>query len=392
MRDMKVSLIISTFALGACAVGVGVNPAHAQGLYDAQIAQASSPRAASADATDMAKLAEAAKGNSLNLMVMTGTAYANTVKDFQKAFPDIRVNMTQARPGDSTTRIVAEQQSGLFHWDLFWGPNNNLSAVLVPAGGIQSIKPFFVLPSVTNDQNWLGGFEIYAQNRTNRPLSFLAQMNVSTGGFAVNWDKVPKGSLKNWEDLLDPQWRGKIAIYDPTRPVTGAIHLACALPIVGEDYIRQLAQTQKMVPLGDARLITDWIVRGRYPIVIGLSSTYLPQYQKEGLGKNIEDVGSTVCTGVGGPGLAVLKNAPNPNAAKVFLNWILSKEGQETYTKNFWPFNQTFSRRSDVTPPDDPRARAAIEAVKSGNSIATGSELHVELINSVLKITKENFK
>jgi len=392
MRDRKVSLIVTTLAFGVCALGTGVTIAYAQNLDATQIAQTSSSSPASADAVELAKLAQAAKGNNLNLMVMTGSAYANTVKEFQKAFPDIRVNMTQARPGDSTTRIVAEQQSGLFHWDLFWGPNNNLSAVLVPADGIQSIKPFFVLPGVTDDKNWLGGFEIYAQNRTKRAFSFLAQMNVSTGGFAVNWDKVPKDSLKNWKDLLDPQWRGKIAIYDPTRPVTGAIHLACALPIVGEDYIRQLAETQKMVPLGDARLITDWIVRGRYPIVIGLSSTYLPQYQKEGLGKNIEDVGSTVCTGVGGPGLAVLKNAPNPNATKVFLNWLLSKAGQETYTKNFWPFNQTFSRRSDVTPPDDPRAQAAIEAVKSGNSIATGSELHVELINSVLKITKEHFK
>lgn len=354
------------------------------------------PRAAMAvaeeDAAEWQKLTAAAKGEALNLMVMTGSAYADLVSAFQKAHPDIKVNMTQARPGDSTTRIVAEQQNGQFFWDIFWGPNNSLNAVLTPAGALQDMQPFFVLPSVIDDKNWIGGFAIYAQDITKRRLSFLGQMNVATGGFAVNWDQVPKGSLKDWPDLLDAKWRGKIVIYDPTRPITGAIHLACALPIVGEDYIRELLKTQKLASLADARLITDWIVRGRYPIVIGLSSTFLPNYQKEGLGKNIEDVGGTVCSGVGGAGLAVMKNAPHPNAIKVFVNWLLSKEGQELYNRAFWPFNQTFSRRTDVAAPDDPKAASAIATLQSGKSIATGSETHVELINKVLAITKEYFQ
>jgi ABC-type Fe3+ transport system substrate-binding protein len=338
------------------------------------------------------QIVSAAKGEALNLMVMTGSAYADMVTAFQKAHPDIKVNMTQARPGDSTTRIVTEQQNGQFHWDIFWGPNNSLNAVLTPADALQDIRPYFVLSEVTDDKNWLGGFDIYAQDLTKRRLSFLAQMNVATGGFAVNWDKTPKGSLKDWQDLLDPKWRGKIVIYDPTRPVTGSIHLACALPIVGADYIHALLKEQKLASLADARLITDWIVRGRYPIVIGLSSSFLPNYQKEGLGRNIEDVGGTVCSGAGGPGLAVLKNAPHPNASKVFLNWLLTKEVQELYTKTFWPFNQTFSRRADVAAPTDEKAQSAIALLKSGKGIATGSETHVELMDQVLAITKQYFQ
>lgn len=333
-----------------------------------------------------------AKKESLRLMVMTGTPYADLVAGFQKAYPDIKVEMTQARPGDSTTRIVTEQQNGQFFWDVFWGPSNNLNAVLVPADALQDIKPFFVLPEVTNDANWMGGFERYSQDISKRRLSFLAEMNVSTGRFAVNWDKIPKGSLKDWQDLLDPKWQGKIAIYDPTRPVTGAISLSCALPLVGEEFIHKLFAQQKLTPLGDARLITDWIVRGRYPLVIGLSSSFLPNFQKEGLGKNIEEIGGTVCSGVGGPGLAVMKNAPNPNATKIFINWLLSKDGQELYAQKFWPFNQTFSRRADVTPPNDPEAAAAIELLKTGQGIATGSETHELLMKKVLAISKDYFK
>ncbi len=358
------------------------------------LAYVASARAQSlgADNAEWQSVVAAAKKESLRLMVMTGTPYADVVGSFQKAYPDIKVEMTQARPGDSTTRIVTEQQNGQFFWDVFWGPSNNLNAVLVPAGALQDIKPFFVLPEVTNDANWMGGFERYSQDISKRRLSFLAEMNVATGRFAVNWDKIPKGSLKEWQDLLDPKWQGKIAIYDPTRPVTGAISLSCALPLVGEDFIRKLFAQQKLTPLGDARLLTDWIVRGRYPVVIGLSSSFLPNFQKEGLGNNIEEIGGTVCSGVGGPGLAVMKNAPNPNATKIFINWLLSKAGQELYTQKFWPFNQTFSRRADVTPPDDPEAVSAIELLKTGQGVATGSETHELLMTKVLAISKEYFK
>ncbi|HEY4134664.1 MAG TPA: ABC transporter substrate-binding protein [Alphaproteobacteria bacterium] len=365
-------------ALGLACAAVQASPAGAQAL--------------GAGNADWQNILTAAKGESLRMMVMTGTPYADMVAAFQKAYPDIKVDMTQARPGDSTTRIVAEQQNGQFYWDIFWGPSNNLNAVLVPADALQDIRPFFVLPEVTDDANWMGGFELYSQDLTKRRLSFLAEMNVGTGRFAVNWDKVPKGSLTDWKDLLDPKWKGKIAIYDPTRPVTGAINLSCALPLVGEDFIRKLFEQQKLTPLGDARLITDWIVRGRYPIVIGLSSSFLPNFQKEGLGMNVADVGGTVCSGAGGPGLAVMKKAPDANATKVFLNWLASKEGQALYAQKFWPFNQTFSRRVDVTPPEGPEAAEAIATLKSGKGITTGSETHEKLMQQVLAISKEYFK
>lgn len=338
------------------------------------------------------QLVAAAKGQKLTVLAMTGSAYGDVLNAFQTAYPDITLEATQARPGDSTTRVVTEQQNGQYLWDVFWGPSNNLNAVLVPAQALQIVDPFFVLPEVTDDKNWRGGFALYAQDITKQHLAFLAQMTVGTGGFAVNWDKAAKGSLKNWHDLLDPRWRGKIAIYDPTRPVTGEIDLACALPFVGIDYIKQLFRDQALVANNDARLITDWLVRGRYPIVIGLSGSFLPNYQKQGLGKNIDvAVGDTMCRGPGGPSIAVLKNAPHREAATVFINWLASREGQEVYAKAFWPFDQSFSRRTDVALPDLPDAKAAVASLDSGKAIAAGSETHAELMKQVLAVAKQNF-
>jgi iron(III) transport system substrate-binding protein len=339
-----------------------------------------------------AQLVAAAKGQKLTVLAMTGSAYSDMLDAFQKDYPDITLEATQARPGDSTTRVVTEQENGQYLWDVFWGPSNNLNAVLVPAKALQIIDPFFVLPEVTDDKNWRGGFALYSQDITKQHLAFLAQMTVGTGGFAVNWDKAAKDSLKNWQDLLDPRWRGKIAIYDPTRPVTGAIDLACALPVVGIDYIMRLFHDQALVANNDARLITDWLVRGRYPVVIGLSGSFLPNYQKQGLGKNIDvAVGDTVCRGLGGPSIAVLKNAPHREAATVFINWLASREGQEVYAKTFWPFDQSFSRRTDVAVPDAPEAKAAVVALDGGKAIAAGSETHAELMKQVVAVAKQNF-
>lgn len=342
--------------------------------------------------TQWTQLVAAAKGQKLTVLAMTGSAYSDVLDAFQKAYPDIALEATQARPGDSTTRVATEQENGQYLWDVFWGPSNNLNAVLVPAKALEVIDPYFVLPEVTDDKNWRGGFALYSQDITKQHLAFLAQMTVGTGGFAVNWDKVPKGSLKNWHDLLDPRWRGKIAIYDPTRPVTGEIDLACALPFVGIDYIKQLFHDQALVPNNDARLITDWLVRGRYPIVIGLSGSFLPNYQKQGLGKNIDvSVGDTVCRGPGGPSIAVLKNAPHRAAATVFINWLTSHDGQEAYAKAFWPFDQSFSRRTDVALPNSPDAKTAVDALNSGKAVAAGSETHAELMNQVLAVAKQSF-
>ena len=100
---------------------------------------------------EWSKIVDAAKREKLTPMVMTGSAYANVMDAFQKAYPEIKVEMTQARPGDSSTRIVTEQQNGQFNWDIFWGPSNSLNAVLTPANALQDIRPFFVLPEVTDD-------------------------------------------------------------------------------------------------------------------------------------------------------------------------------------------------------------------------------------------------
>jgi iron(III) transport system substrate-binding protein len=95
----------------------------------------------------------------------------------------------------------------------------------------------------------------------------------------------------------------------------------------GEDYVRQL--------LGQVRFIetrsqaTEWVAQGRYPIGIGLDDDILDELQAKGIGKSVELVGRDDASPLLAWGAEVLKNAPHPNAAKAFLRWYLSQEGQD---------------------------------------------------------------
>ena len=98
--------------------------------------------------------------------------------------------------------------------------------------------------------------------------------------------------------------------------------------------------------LGQAFAITSFVV---YPITIGIEYTDLEDFRKQGLGKNIgplpESYWKAQQISVGFGGIGLVDRAPHPNAARVYINWILSKEGQEAFSRV--PRN---SRRTDVTP------------------------------------------
>jgi ABC-type Fe3+ transport system substrate-binding protein len=110
--------------------------------------------------------------------------------------------------------------------------------------------------------------------------------------------------------------------------------------------VRQLFAQQKPVFQDTVRITTEWVATGRYPIGIGVDSPELRKLQSGGVGTKVEilSVGGNLST----QGAAVFKNAPHPNASKVFLNWLWSKEGQTAFVDAFKESTTPNSRRLDV--------------------------------------------
>jgi iron(III) transport system substrate-binding protein len=118
--------------------------------------------------------------------------------------------------------------------------------------------------------------------------------------------------------------------------------------VVGDDLVKRLWKDQEVVIQRDFRTATEAMVRGRYAIGIGAVDEFIyKEFAQQGLGKNLKPVDLDDFDTISYSDVLMYVNkAPHPNAAKLFINWIMTKEGQTLWTK----WTETNSRRADVAP------------------------------------------
>jgi len=173
------------------------------------------------------------------------------------------------------------------------------------------------------------------------------------GGLWVNRDQLPRSEFNNLDQVLDPKYRGKIVIRTPNAPHNASLSMAGYLHSKGEDFVTTLLNQQQPAYTDNARLLTQDLINGKYPIAIGVDNETLDNCQREGGCKNVEQVRGYQY--LLGHGVGLLKNVPHPNAAAVFVNWFFSKDGQQAWVdaiKNTTPdpFDGAHSVRADVEP------------------------------------------
>jgi ABC-type Fe3+ transport system substrate-binding protein len=206
-----------------------------------------------------------------------------------------------------------------------------------------------ILPEVLDDSKWLGGFDAGFMDKA-RSGAYAFTLDVSRTTF-VNHDIVPEGAFQREQDYLDPRWKGRIAWQDPRAGGSGSLRVASLLQLLGEDAVERLLTQQDIVFSDDRRQIAEWVVRGRYPIGVGVTLPDVVRFQREGIGLNVKSAKLPQDTaGPGTGGLRLLTRGPHPNATKVFVNWLLSQRGQSTWATLL----ETNTRRLDVpvTVPD----------------------------------------
>jgi ABC-type Fe3+ transport system substrate-binding protein len=266
--------------------------------------------------------------------------------EFQKAYPEIAVEYVAVRGADFVPRIVSERQAELYLYDVHVGGAGTPAQELKPQGFLDPLEPELVLPDVVDDKTWLGGYrEAYYDKDGTHVFGFQASLWYQV---YVNRDAVPESELSRVQDLTLPQWRDKIASDGITTFGAGCGVGAHWLMVLGEESFRQL-YTNGVTISRDRRQVAEWAIRGRYPIVLGIAQTDFSPFVKEGLGQNVRPLEPTADAGVrisvGQGTLAVMNRAPNPNARRLFANWLLSREGQAAWARH----TLENSRRLDVT-------------------------------------------
>lgn len=256
---------------------------------------------------------------------------------FKKKY-GIDVELSPGQGSSQVRKIVDEAKAGIAHFDLMLSGTTSLSD-LAGYGVAQPVAPYLVLPEVQDAKNWWGG-HMYADKAKQFVYSPLAYIGIST---FYNKTFVKPGEIRTYDDLLQAKWKGKIGFQDPRVAGSGAGAWAFLWLIKGEGFLEKLSK-QELLILRDRRQLGDALANGRVHITVGgVYYTYAP-FIRAGLPleSSIPEEGSYGSSGTGN--LAVIKNHPHPNAAKVFVNWFLGKEGQEIVTKVL----EQATRRLDV--------------------------------------------
>lgn len=291
------------------------------------------PRRAAAQDGWEEVLAKAKKEGQVSVMGPIGTDTRDALtQPFQKKY-GITVNYFGGRGGQQSARVGMERRAGKYLWDIFVGGTTTGLTSMIPIKAFDPMEPS-LFPEIKNPKNWRDGEMEFAD--PGRQLLVMTPTHRIL--LVVNPDLAKPSDFKSYKDMLKPKWKGKIAFSDPRRPgsVQASFTFFYLHPDLGVKFIRALAANDPIV-MGDPALALDSLTRGKYPVLLGPRGSILQDALRRGLPVRIVDPskikeGSDISPG---PGALGLMNRPaHPNAAKIYLNWLLSKEGQYIYAKS----------------------------------------------------------
>jgi iron(III) transport system substrate-binding protein len=280
--------------------------------------------------------------------------HPDIIAAFNKEYPFIKITSASGRAADMMTRIVAERRAEKYLADITAsGPNGPrmlyLNKILDP------IAPTFILPEVTDTSKWYGGKHWYADPENG--YLFMFEGTIVSSGLSYNTKLVQPDEIKSYWDLLQPKWKGKLLAQDPrsaalATPVLILYHRAG----LGSDFLRRFYGESDLTLFRDRRQGTNWLATGKFPLCHLCRE--IDKAQQQGLPVNelppdkLKEGGT-----IGGGGssvIALINRAPHPNAAKLFINWYLSRQGQSIWqhVMNVKELEASDSMRIDI-PKDD---------------------------------------
>jgi ABC-type Fe3+ transport system substrate-binding protein len=243
----------------------------------------------------------------------------------------IDMDLHSARGPQNASRIAAEYAAGVKYFDVFMGGSGTYES-LVEAGMVEPLAPLMILPEVKEAKHWWGG-HVWEDNLSGSRHLYSYVADAGTGGFWYNPEQAKPQELRALDDFLNPKWKGRIGFLDPRTPGSGQSIWSFLWDVKGEAYLRKFLQ-QDLFISRDQRQLGDALAKGKLAFALGVSFYTLEGFLTANLPvKELPALKEGLPSSNGSGVIGVVKDAPHPNAARVFVNWLLSKEGQELYVK-----------------------------------------------------------
>ena len=274
--------------------------------------------ATSARAAADAALYEAAKAEKEVVWYTTlilDTAVRPIISAFQKKYPGVTVKFSRADSAPTALKVLNEARAGKVQADVFDGTET--AGPIIRAGLAAKYIPTEAnkYPAELKDPN--GFWNAYI-------LYFLTP--------AINTDLTPQ---KDWpktaEDLLDPKWKGKIS-WGMSSSTGGISFIAGIMLSMGDEkglaYLKRLAQQNIQNVDVTARAMVDRVGAGDYPLTLGIFNHHTVMSAQKGAPVTwlkLEPIVAPLAL------IGITKDAPHPNAARLFVEFITAEEGQKLF-------------------------------------------------------------
>jgi len=241
------------------------------------------------------------------------------VEAFEKKYPGIKVQYSRATSSDVALKIRNEARARRVQADLFDGSNTVF--LLEEANLVASYQPksAAAYPAELKDAkgHWTALNLFYWTSAYNTNL--------------VKDDEAPKA----YADLLDPKWKGKIAWTNDLTPggAPGFVHniLTTMGQEKGMDYLRKFAAQEPVTIPAAQRVVLDKVVSGEYPLAVMILNYHATISMNQGAPVKwirMEPLLQSMSL------VSIVKDSPHPSAARLFVEFMLSDEGQKVMAEN----------------------------------------------------------
>jgi iron(III) transport system substrate-binding protein len=312
---------------------------------------------------------------------------AALVARFQRAYPAIHVS-SATNSGGGQARLFAERAAGRYIPDI-WVTGSTIALLnLKPVGALAPLEPLLVLPEILDRSAWFQNMLWW--NDAAPPRTNVSFAGLVTPAFFVNTSLVKAADFKSYWDFADPKWRGKIASTDLRNIGPGSTPASYIYKEkrLGQPWFDRFFGKLDVVLSRSQRQIVDWCAQGQYPIAAFASATEVQNAANAGLpiaGIPLSQLREGGALGPNTGTISVIKPTPHPNAAKLYVNWLLSREGQLAWQEE----TKQASLRMDVIKNDlylAPLKTAGITYANGGaQEYGEAAAALKDVINDILK-------
>jgi len=298
--------------------------------------------------------------------VFVHSTYAPALESgaFQKAFPEIKLVSVSGVELQLERRFMAERRAVKNLADVFM-VGVLRSYDFYQGKMLEPIKAALILPEILDESKWWQRTHHYADPEKKYLFRYVGSAQL--GQIHYNTRLVNPTEFNSFWDFLSPKWKGKIEARDIRTPGTGgsAIRLFYYNPEIGPEFVKRLFSEMDIAIFRERRQGLDWLATGKFAICFWCEGVERGKQQ----GLPIESFGlmkEGAALSAGQGFLTLINQAPHPNAAKVFVNWFLSREGQLNFQRALAQAEEGSpdSLRTDI-PKDDvlPKSRR-VDGVK----------------------------